>query len=55
MKKETQVIVEIRGGCVWTVKANEEITVIVRDWDNIEQGDDDPAIGINQTGFVSVW
>lgn len=41
----TRVLIEVRGGSVTAVYSNAPTgtDVIVRDWDNIEAGDDDPA------------
>lgn len=44
---ERRIIVEIEGGCVRaiygdTMPEGVELDVIVRDMDNIEQGDEDP-------------
>ena len=37
-----KLIIEIRGGVLQTVHANQEIQFIVVDWDNIKDGDDFP-------------
>lgn len=38
------VIIEVRGGCVTAVATEEETTVVVVDWDNIEAGAERPEL-----------
>ena len=39
-KNEVHVIIELSGGVINTVYANQTVRVNVIDWDNLEQGDD---------------
>lgn len=57
--KPITLIVEIRGGVLYAVRVldekNPDISVIVKDHDNIEAGDPDPLEGIDPSRLVSVF
>ena len=54
-----RIFVDIRGGCLQGIygdqlNTKEQIMLILRDWDNIEQGDEDPA-GCDYNPEVRYW
>jgi hypothetical protein len=50
-KKSPDVIIEIRGGCLSVVHAKKDPTVVVIDWDHIEEDRDELPWKANTAGF----
>jgi hypothetical protein len=60
MTTKLQLVIEVEGGCVRTVWGSEpphgiEIDFIVRDLDNIADGDDDPTGELGDVGTYIYW
>lgn len=56
MKK---IFIEIKGGCLWAVRAlddrDPQIEIIVRDHDDIEDGDLDPLKDIDPQRLTTIY